>query len=487
MKQPPNSAYWKKRFKAIENQANLTGANNLAYIVEQYLQAMKELETQISVWYTRFAKNNGITLHEAKKQLSGAALKEFQWTVQEYIQYGKENALNGAWMKQLENASAKWHITRLDALKLQNQAAIEALFGKQEQSLTRALMKIYPTSYYHTCYEVQKAFEIGWDIVSVNEKKLAAALSTPWTLDGSTFSDRLWSNKQKLIQNTQSTLAQGIMLDKTPDKLIAELQKKMKTSQSNAGRLVMTETAAISAMGQKDAFHELNVEEFEIVETLDNMTCEVCTNLDGQHFPMSEYEIGVTAPQFHPWCRGCTCPYFHDEFTADSERIARGEDGKQYYVLGDTTYQEWKQAFVDGDKSDYKKSLETLQDGEKSDTIIKIEPPKEPEIPSKAPTLTNAAGVPIIIVEHVDPRHGPPNGITQKIGKKGGIDRNFYNEQGLQILQISNNGHGHKIEEKMGKHGEHAHDYVIDKNGIPKHLSARELSDKERKDNSDFL
>lgn len=57
----------------------------------------------------------------------------------------------------------------------------------------------------------------------------------------------------------------------------------------------------------------------------------------------------------------------------------------------------------------------------------------------------------------------------------------------MQILQISNNGHGHKIEEKMGKHGEHAHDYVIDKNGIPKHLPARELSDKERKDNSDFL
>jgi len=273
MKQPPNSAYWKKRFKAIEEQANLTGANSLRYIVEQYQQAVQEIEAQLAKWYVRFAKNNGITLHEAKKQLSGAALKEFQWTVREYIQYGKENALNGAWMKQLENASAKWHITRLDALKLQNQAAIEALFGKQEQSLTRALMKVYPTSYYHTCYEVQKAFEIGWDIASVDEKKLAAALSTPWTLDGSTFSDRLWSNKQKLIQNTQSTLTQGIMLGKTPDKLIAELQKKMKTSQSNAGRLVMTETAAISAMGQKDAFHELNVEEFEIVETLDNMTC----------------------------------------------------------------------------------------------------------------------------------------------------------------------------------------------------------------------
>jgi len=152
---------------------------------------MQDIEAQLAKWHVRFAKNNAITLHEAKKQLSGNALKEFQWTALEYIKYGEENALNGAWMKQLENASAKWHITRLDALRLQNQAAIEALFGRQEQSLTRALWKVYPTSYYHSCYEIQKAFEIGWDVASVDEKKLAAALSTPWSLDGGTFSDRL--------------------------------------------------------------------------------------------------------------------------------------------------------------------------------------------------------------------------------------------------------------------------------------------------------
>lgn len=373
MKQPPNSAYWKKRFRAIEQQANVTGANSLNYIVEQYRQAMQEIEAQLAKWYVRFARNNDINLHEAKKQLSGNALKEFQWTVREYIQYGEENALNGAWMKQLENASAKRHITRLDALKLQNQAAIEALFGKQEQSLTRALRKVYPTSYYHTCYEVQKAFEIGWDIASVDEKKLAAALSTPWTLDGGTFSDRLWNNKQKLIQTTQSALTRGILTGKKPDELINEMQSKMNASRSNAGRLVMTETAAISAMGQKDAFQDLGVEEFEIVETLDNKTCEVCAEMDGQHFPMSEYAVGVTAPPFHPWCRGCTCPHFHDEFTADSQRIARTADGEQYYVPGDTMYQEWKKAFVNDKQLTLSSGSANIGDGDEYTTIDKIE------------------------------------------------------------------------------------------------------------------
>lgn len=380
----PNAAYWQKRFKAIENQANLTGADSLSYITAQYQQAAKEIEAQISTWYVRFAKNNGISMHEAKQALAGSDLAEFKWTVQDYIKYGEENALNGLWMQQLENASAKWHVTKLEALQLQNQATIEALFGKQYQSLSGALGYVYQGSYYHSCYEVQKAFEMGWNIAALDDNKLSAILSTPWTKDGSTFSDRLWTNKQKLIQETQNTLTQGIMTGKAPDKMIKEIQAKMNTSRANAGRLVMTESAAMSAMGQKDAFGELGVEEFQIVETLDHVTCEVCAEMDGQHFPMSDYEIGVTVPPFHPWCRGCTCPYFNDEFTADSERIARAADGTQYYVPGDTSYQEWKAAFVDGDKSGF----DVATNSKSGLTSYKKPAPPEPQPAPKKEYMT---------------------------------------------------------------------------------------------------
>ena len=174
----PNAAYWQKRFKAIENQANLTGADSLSYITAQYQQAAKEIEAQISTWYVRFAKNNGISMHEAKQALAGSDLAEFKWTVQDYIKYGEENALNGLWMQQLENASAKWHVAKLEALQLQNQATIEALFGKQYQSLSGALGSVYQGSYYHSCYEVQKAFEMGWNVAALDDNKLSAILST---------------------------------------------------------------------------------------------------------------------------------------------------------------------------------------------------------------------------------------------------------------------------------------------------------------------
>ena len=101
-------------------------------------------------------------------------------------------------------------------------------------------------------------------------------------------------------------------------------------------------------------------------------------------------------------------------------------------------------------------------------------------------TLTNAAGQTIIKVSKSDIK-GPRNGITQKTNAKGGIDRNYYGADGRQIKQISNNGHGHKIEEALGKHGEHAHDYIFDATGRLICRPSRELTDAERKENSDIL
>ena len=101
-------------------------------------------------------------------------------------------------------------------------------------------------------------------------------------------------------------------------------------------------------------------------------------------------------------------------------------------------------------------------------------------------TLTNAAGQTIIKVNKSDIK-GPRNGITQKTNAKGGIDRNYYGPDGRQTKQISNNGHGHKAEEALGNHGEHAHDYVFDVNGRLLGRPSRELTEQERKENSDIL
>ena len=81
---------------------------------------------------------------------------------------------------------------------------------------------------------------------------------------------------------------------------------------------------------------------------------------------------------------------------------------------------------------------------------------------------------------------GEPNSITQITKKNGGIDRNYYDSNGRQMKQISNNNHGNEKMHPFGKNGEHAHDYIW-KDGKVAERPVRELTEDERKENSDIL
>jgi SPP1 gp7 family putative phage head morphogenesis protein len=369
-----NAEYWKLRFEQLEQAQNQKGVKAYADIERQYKEAQKQLEGQIARWYQRFATNNGISLAEARQYLKGADLKEFKWDVQEYIKYGQDNALNSGWMKELENASAKYHISKLEALKVQTQHSLEVMYAKQFGTMHGALSDAFESGYYHTAYELQHGFNVGWDIAGLDQAQIEKVLAKPWAADGYNFSERIWGNKNKLISEVHNELSRNIMLGADPQKAIDSLAKKMNTSKNNAGRLVMTEEAYFSSAAQKDCFESLGVEQYEIVATLDSHTSDICRSLDGKHFPMKDYQPGVTAPPFHVYCRSTTVPYFDEQFDI-GERAARDEEtGKTYYIPDDMNYQEWKETFVDGgDKSGF----DVLDDG----SALHYTHHKEPEPP----------------------------------------------------------------------------------------------------------
>lgn len=101
-------------------------------------------------------------------------------------------------------------------------------------------------------------------------------------------------------------------------------------------------------------------------------------------------------------------------------------------------------------------------------------------------SLKNAAGKGIIEVDKIKLK-GIPGSITQKTGRQGGIERNYYGLDGCQEKQVCNNNHGNAKAHPFGKHGEHAHDYIYDDDGKLIDRPIRELSEEERKENEDIL
>jgi len=347
--------YWKKRFTDLENASNAYGQKTFREIEPAFDKAQRQIQAQIENWYQRYADNNGITIQDARKQLSAKELKELKWDVNEYIKHGRENGINQSWMKELENASARFHISRLEALKLRTQQALEVAFGNEYDAVDRMARKVFTDDYYHSIFEMQKGLGIGWQPGQINDRVLDKIVKKPWAADGKNFSDRIWERKQQMVGQLHQELTRTIIQGKAPDQAISHMEKYVDKSVKNAkhaaSTLVMTEQAYFHSVSQEQAFKELDVEEFEVVATLDSHTSEICQEMDGKHFPMKDYEPGATAPPFHPNCRSVTVPYFDDVWSV-GERAARNEEGKTYYVPADMTYLKWKESFVSGDPAD---------------------------------------------------------------------------------------------------------------------------------------
>lgn len=339
-----NSDYWKSRMQALENTQYEKSLEYYEDLKEQFRQALNGMQMDIELWYRRLAENNDISYAAAKRLLKSKEQEEFKWTVEQYIQAGEENAVDQRWMKQLENASARHHISYLEAMKLQAQQYAEVLYTQFEGGITDYLTKNFAEQFYHTAFEISKGVGIGFNLARLDTKAIDTAIRKPWAMDDKNFSDRIWENKDKLVRNLHTELSQCIIRGTDSGKAISSLAKKMNVSKSQAGNLIMTEMAAISATAQKKCFEELGVEEYEFDATLDGKTCEVCGRMDHKVFRMTDYQVGVTAPPIHPRCRCDTSPYFDDweEFGIHVQRAARDpETGKTVYVDGNLNYEEW--------------------------------------------------------------------------------------------------------------------------------------------------
>lgn len=345
-----NREYWQERYEQLEKSAHSYSLSTYAQIEPAFTQAQMEIQKDIDAWYGRIAVNNNVTLQEAKKLLTADELAEFKWDVNEYIKYGKDNAINHQWVKQLENASAKYHINKLEALKIRTQQAVEKAFGNELDAVDSMARKVYSNSYYHSIFEMQKGFNMGREIATIDEKALEKIITKPWASDGKNFSDRIWCSKAQLVNELHNQLTRTVLLGNKPDSAIKAISDKFNVSKSQAANLVMTEQAYFHSLATYDSFKSMGIKEYEFLATLDKKTTQMCRSMDGKHFPMSEYMPGATAPPLHPRCRSITVPYFDDEysdlFNNGSMRAARNGDGKTYYVPADMTYRDWEKKSI---------------------------------------------------------------------------------------------------------------------------------------------
>ena len=337
-----DNSYWTKRFAQLEAQYHGDSEAVFRALEREYSTAAREVQDAISAWYLRYAKNNSLTLVEARKQLAAAELAELKWTIKEYIKYGQENALSGKWMAQLERASARVHISRYEALKLQMQHKLEVLYASEEAKLAAHAKHVLDDGYLRTAYTIQKGTGVGSYVQPLDPDRIKRIVSKPWAPDGSNFSDRIWTNKGQMMNTLETELSQMLIRGEAPDRAIKEIANRFNVSKSQAGNLVMTESAYFASESQRQVFNELGIKKYRVIAALDELTCDKCGGMDQMLIPENERVAGVTAPPFHPRCRCTTIPGFEDMDDWGANRAARNIAGNYIEVPANSTFEQWK-------------------------------------------------------------------------------------------------------------------------------------------------
>lgn len=124
-----------------------------------------------------------------------------------------------------------------------------------------------------------------------------------WGADDSTWETRLNKDIKLWESYTSSDIKRAFLTQKPIDSVLKQIDKRFLTMASVLTRLCLTESTATSSISKKKIFKELDIKKYQFYSREDERTCEYCGALHGKIFPMSAYEVGVTASPIHAHCR----------------------------------------------------------------------------------------------------------------------------------------------------------------------------------------
>ena len=140
--------------------------------------------------------------------------------------------------------------------------------------------------------------ESGFFDVEINVDKV---LNTKWGVDDSKWSNRLSDDVDLWTAYVMNDIKRSMIKQDDIAKVLDQIDKRFGTIENVMRALVVTESTAVGSIARKEIFKELGVEKYQFFTRADERTCNVCGSLHGVIFPMSAYEVGVTASPVHPF------------------------------------------------------------------------------------------------------------------------------------------------------------------------------------------
>lgn len=244
--------YTEEEFERVEQEERLLTDEQIAIMLVLLDALGSDLENELRNFYQKYGKDGVVTYSEARK-----------------------------WVSEQD------HRRRLTVLMLFVNDRFSSLLTKLQIP-----------------FETMQRNVIGKEIeffgVEVDVDALVLAV---WGADSLNWLDRLTNDVNLWKYRVMGEIKQALHKGSSINEIIEIINNRVKSMKKVLNSLGLTESTAIGSEARREIFKELGITKYRFYTKADERTCETCGALHGLTFPISAYEIGVTASPCHPRCR----------------------------------------------------------------------------------------------------------------------------------------------------------------------------------------
>ena len=302
-----SKSYWEKRQRDREKKVYKTTIQAEKALKIEMVRAQEEILANINNLIGKYMSETGLSYSEAQKKLNSNEYKVWRKDIEGYLkelkQYENVNLEKYKKIKlELETLAARSRISRLESLVIQTNQVINKQKFEEEKEVTNYVKNVYETTF--KSFQEDIGLKRANTILPLNQ--IERAIQYPWS--GENFSERIWSNRDKLSRVLKKEITQSLIQGVNPQKLNKRIREQMGSGYKETQRLVRTELNHALNEATKIAYEEDDIQEYEFLAEIDNRTSAICKELNGQIFKVKDAVVGVNYPSMHPNCRSTTMP-----------------------------------------------------------------------------------------------------------------------------------------------------------------------------------
>ena len=334
-----NEKYWKKRqeekLSSILNDAQVASE----YVSDIYSKASLYTQSKINGIFEKYRDGHGLSNADAKEMLDSLISDRDYNQIKRILENNPKTKQRKELLKKLDTPPYQYRIKRLENMQSQLDKLMNEVYKVEKDVSTDCYINSAFNAYYRNVYNLQKGMKVAYQFDMLDPELIDSMLKSRWS--GNNYSNRIWDNTNALAESLKDEMLMGVLTNKTEKEMADTIMNKFAVGTYQARRLIQTESAAMTAFADQQAFKDAGIEKEMFIAVHDSRTSQICQHHDRSIVEIAKAKVGVNVPPLHPNCRSHMIPYIEGVTDAMKKRQRNPVTNKDEVVDVSENYDQW--------------------------------------------------------------------------------------------------------------------------------------------------